>query len=77
MFNYHLQEVDHSSSNDVHTKHRASRGLSAIAELLVIHSLEELESIENIVIIIVNIHVKNVEIKSRNVCKLCIKRVVI
>ena len=53
------------------------RGLSAIAELLVIHSLEELESIENIVIIIVNIHVKNVEIKSRNVCKLCIKRVVI
>jgi len=29
----------HASSNDVHMKHRASRGLSAIAELLVIWPL--------------------------------------
>jgi len=60
MFNYHLQEVDHASSKNVHMKHlrspkppkrvaqklyfailrivvtRASRGLSAIVELLVI-----------------------------------------
>ena len=71
MFNYHLYQVDHASSNDVRMKHlryflkppkrvaqnfhfaflrikvtRASRGLSAIAELLVVSCNGELN--ENI-----------------------------
>jgi len=69
MFNYHLLEVDHASSNDVNMKHlpspkprkrvaqkfhfallqievtRALRGLSAIAELLVLYNYPAVDKI--------------------------------